>query len=82
MAVKDNDYFETKTSFRTMFGGNGDYYFEIWSKDKNDMNKSECIRFAMSGGALSEHTEIKDLIAKLHWEMEKAGFNKYPNEDE
>lgn len=76
MALKDNDYLETGISMKTIFGGNGDYYIQIWCKDENGLNKFEGIRIAISGGQATP--EIKNAIAKLHWAMEEAGLNEFP----
>lgn len=76
MALKDNDYLETTISMRTMHGGNGDYYIETWWKDEDGFNHSKCIRLAMSGGHAP--SDVKVAMAKLHWAMEEAGLNEYP----
>lgn len=78
MALKCDDHLETGTSFRTMFGGNGDYYIEMWWIDENGLNHNKCVRVRMSGGEAP--TEVKIAMAKLHWAMEESGFNEYPDE--
>ena len=78
MALKDNDYYETGTSLRTMNGGNGDYYVEIWSKNDKGLNENKCVRIAMSGGLINDNTRLKRAFAELHFAMEEAKLNDYP----
>lgn len=77
MALKDNDYLENGTTFRTAVGGNGDYYLEIWSKDKNGDNISLPFRACMSGGYIKS-VRLKIAFAELYRAMEEAGMNEYP----
>ncbi len=76
MAIKDNDYLETGVTLRTIFGGNGDYYIQLWTKDENGLNQNTSIRIAMSGGQVP--SEVKVAFSKLHWAIEDAGLNEIP----
>jgi len=80
MALKDNDFLENGISFRTMVGGNGDYYLQIWSKDKDGFNTNIGFRACMSGGPIKT-SRLKIAFAELHRAMEEEGFNNYPQDD-
>ncbi len=77
MALKDNDYLENGISFRTMVGGNGDYYLQLWSKDENGFNQFVGFRACMSGGPIKS-SRLKIAFAELYRAMEAEGLNEYP----
>ena len=77
MALKDNDYLENKTSLVTIAGGNGDYYLEIWTKDKDGFNERVGFRACMSGGYIKS-SRLKIAFAELYRAMEEEGLNEYP----
>lgn len=76
MAILTDDQDIRQVYFRTMFGGNGDYYFELYEV-KEDGTEKICTRFAMSGGNAPH--EVKLAVANLHWAMERTGSNEYPD---
>lgn len=76
MALLTDDQDIREVYFKTLFGGNGDYYFELYELKDGEFIKV-CHRFAMSGG--NAPTDVKLAVAKLHWAMEEAGLNEYPN---
>ena len=76
MALLTDDCDINEVHFRTMHGGNGDYYFELYEK-KNGIVTKICHRFAMSGGTAP--TKVKLAVSKLHWLMEETGQNEYPH---
>ena len=77
MALKDNDYLENGISLRTMVGDNGDYYLELWSKDKDGCNQSVGFRACTSGGSIKT-SRLKIAFAELYRAMEEAEMNDYP----
>jgi hypothetical protein len=79
MALKSDDSDLRKTWIRTSYGGNGDYYIEMWLVNDDGLKESYSVRVATSGGNCPG--EVKSLIAKLHWEMEKHGLNEYPDDE-
>jgi hypothetical protein len=80
MALLTDDCDLNENKLRTLFGGNGDYYIQVWTKDKEGLNQVEGVRIAMSGGNATP--EIRKAVAALHWAMEEAGMNLHPTEDE
>ncbi len=59
---------------QTMFGGNGDYYILIKSKDENGIWRKEGVRIAMSGG--NAPSRVKLAVCELYRAMEEVGLNE------
>lgn len=76
MSLKDNDFHETGTSIRTLFGGNGDYYIQIWFKNEQGLNDYKSVRVCMSGGFAP--TDVRLAVAKLHKTLEENDLNEQP----
>jgi hypothetical protein len=80
MALKSDDSDLKKTWLQTHFGGNGDYYITIISKDEETGLKStSTVRIAISGGNSPRESKIRQLVSELHWEMEKHNLNEFPD---
>lgn len=77
MALKDCDFIDTQTSLRTDFGGNGDYYLQLWYKDDKGHNQFIGFRAAMSGGPIKS-ARLKLAFAELYRAMEEENLNEYP----
>ncbi len=77
MALLTDDCDMNENKLQTLFGGNGDYYITIWWVDEKGFNQSKTVRIAMSGG--NAPSEVKIAASKLHWAMEDAGLNEYPD---
>ncbi len=76
MALESGDFDLSKTWLRTINGGNGDYYIQIIHEGKDGLKDTRAVRVLYSGGNVP--SEIKLLISKLHWEMEKNNLNEFP----
>lgn len=77
MALLTDDCDINTTYLRTFVGGNGDYYIEIIDVE-DGIKKPRCVRIATSGG-ICKDADVKVAVAKLHWVMENAGLNEYPD---
>jgi len=77
MALMTDDCDLNENQIRTLQGGNGDYYIQIWRKDKEGLNQFEGVRISMSGGFATP--EIRRAVAALHWAMEEANKNGFPS---
>lgn len=75
MSLETDNCDVDNTSLRTMYGGNGDYYIEVWDK-VDGLNVCKSVRIAMSGGNATP--EIRLAVAKLHKAMDEANKNEYP----
>jgi len=76
MAIKSDDSDIRKTWLRTTLGGNGDFYIEIISENKDGLKESTAVRVAMSDG-YTKNTEVKTAVANLYRAMENAGLNGF-----
>ena len=76
MALLTDDQDINDNSLTTFYGGNGDYYVQIWYKDENGLICNKYVRIAMSGGNATP--EIRLAISKLHKAMEESNKNQKP----
>jgi hypothetical protein len=76
MAIKSDDSDIKKTWFRTMLGGNGDFYLEVISENDEGIRESKAVRVSTSGG-YTKDSDVKVAIANLYRAMEKAGLNDF-----
>jgi hypothetical protein len=81
MAIKSDDSDIEKTWFRTLLGGNGDYYLQVVFEDENGVKKSKGVRVSTSGG-YTKDSDVKVAVANLFRAMEKAGLNDFVDYNE
>ena len=82
MAILTDDRDIRDTSMFMQHGGNGDYYITLIQF--NERGKPEFkrldMRFAMSGGCITDYPEVAKCIWQLYRAMEAAGLNKHPKD--
>ena len=61
--------------FRITTGNDGDFYPEVIFKDSEGLNRTACIRIAMSGG--NAPTDVKLAMAELYRALEKHKLNEH-----
>ena len=76
MAIKSDDSDIRETWLTTEAGGNGDYYVNIFRKEKDGNIRSDSVRISTSGGYTNKHKDVILAVANLYREMEKAGLNE------
>lgn len=79
MAIKSDDSDLDKTWFRTILGGNGDFYLVTVFENEQGLKESKSVRVSTSGGN-TKNSEVKVAVANLWRVMEEAGLNDFPDE--
>jgi len=87
MALQTDDCDIRDVHFYMEHGGNGDYYITLLEYPNEELAMGsptfKCInyRMAMSGGATSNHHEVRMAFVALYRAMEAAGLNKHPKDE-
>lgn len=84
MALLTDDCDLSDTKMYMTQGGNGDYYISLIQFTDSSLGKDFKkldMRFAMSGGCISQYPEVAKCIWELYRAMEAAGLNNHPKDD-
>lgn len=82
MAILTDDCDLSDVYLRTIVGGNGDYYIQLFEYEGKNCKEFHTInyRMAMSGGFTRKYPEVQKAVVELFRAMENAGLNDHPKE--